>query len=151
MEGDKNVGHPSYLPVLPPSVFTSSPAAQTLPHMWPFGGSNWNNTQHPNAASKSKKFRTHTTNAPADDVEQNSSDDDSDDDAFGGSRGRRRLSVTTEAKRRTSLEDDDDEDEEVVHVKLAEVDVQQGGFVEEREEGELVEVMHAEIKEGAGK
>lgn len=83
--------------------------------------------------------------------DKNSSDDDSDDEFGTQGGGRRRLSVTTEAKRRTSLEDDDDE--EVVHVGLAEArDVE--GVTGEREDGELVEVMHAEmqgIEEGGSK
>ncbi len=73
--------------------------------------------------------------------------------------GRRRLSVTTEAKRRTSLEDDDDEEDEVVHVKMAEADVEapkglgsvggsesKGGAVGGGDDGdgELVEIQHAE-------
>lgn len=71
--------------------------------------------------------------------------------------GRRRLSVTTEAKRRTSLEDDDEEDE-VVHVKMAEADIDaakglesgvsegKGGAVGGGDDGdgELVEIQHAE-------
>lgn len=163
-EGDKNVGDPFHHrhEILPGSsvVVSSSPApapskpAQGFPNMWPFGGGKWNNTQGAGAGSGGrKKIRIHETSAPADDVEQ-SSDDDSDD-GFGlggdGKSGRRRLSVTTEAKRRTSLEDDD-EDEEVVHVALAEARDERG-VVEEREEGELVEVMHAEMQgvEGGSK
>lgn len=84
---------------------------------------------------------------------------------------RRRLSVTTEAKRRTSLEDDDEEEfgrafggvlggeeDGVVHVKMAEADVEEGkagkgegksegGPVGESDDGdgELVEIQHAEM------
>ncbi|KAK0107929.1 hypothetical protein ONS96_003715 [Cadophora gregata f. sp. sojae] len=77
----------------------------------------------------------------------------------GLSRGRRRLSVTTEAKRRTSLEDDDDDEDEVVHVKMAEADVEDAKRVESASsivggavggagddgDGELVEIQHAEM------
>jgi hypothetical protein len=50
------------------------------------------------------------------------------------------LHVTTEAKRRTSLEDGN-EDVEVVHVKMAEAELEAAEVAKEgEEEGELVEV-----------
>jgi hypothetical protein len=89
------------------------------------------------------------------------SDSDEDNHEFGGDilpgeragyKGKRRLSVTTEAKRRTSLEDDD-EDEETVHVAMAEAHAEgepkektvEGGDGE-GEDGELVEIQHAEMQ-----
>ncbi|RFU25552.1 hypothetical protein B7463_g10781, partial [Scytalidium lignicola] len=85
------------------------------------------------------------------DLDKNSTDsDDSDDEVFGSGslsgnglgngKGKRRLSVTTEAKRRTSLEDDDED--EVVHVS-------HDGDIEKKDnedDGELVEVHHAEMQ-----
>ncbi|CZS96365.1 related to extragenic suppressor of kinetochore protein 1 [Rhynchosporium graminicola] len=72
---------------------------------------------------------------------------------------RRRMSVTTEAKRRTSLEDDDDDEgeDEVVHVKMAETEVEDAhrgaktdiqlpnaAAVGGSDDGELVEIQHSE-------
>ena len=119
-----------------------------FPLLWPFGakvqslGGNGNNRNHFRGASQDH----------ADDIQLQSSDDnDSDEDNhdFGGegqsegAGGRRRLSVTTEAKRRTSLEDDDEEDE-VVHVAMAEAHAEAEG--KENDDGELVEIQHAEEK-----
>ena len=129
----------------------------TFPSLWPFGGGSGGeegyDRNHFRGASKTD----------ADDGLQSSDESDSDDDnhEFGGDsqsgdgtgyRGKRRLSVTTEAKRRTSLEDDD-EDEETVHVGMAEADVEaepkqktvEGGEGE-GEDGELVEIQHAEMQ-----
>lgn len=125
----------------------------SFPLLWPFGGK----TEGIGDACD----RNHFSGAQkdADDNELQSSDEsDSDEDnhEFGGKgqvegkegySGKRRLSVTTEAKRRTSLEDDD-EDEEVVHVAMAEAEVEKGeGKVEGGEDdGELVEIQHAEMQ-----
>ncbi|XMA17108.1 hypothetical protein WAI453_009899 [Rhynchosporium graminicola] len=69
------------------------------------------------------------------------------------------MSVTTEAKRRTSLEDDDDDEgeDEVVHVKMAETEVEDAhrgaktdiqlpnaAAVGGSDDGELVEIQHSE-------
>jgi hypothetical protein len=65
---------------------------------------------------------------------------------FGGyGQGKRRLSVTTEAKRRTSLEDDDEEEDGVVHVGM-EVEKDIAVETEGGDEGELVEIQHAEMQ-----
>lgn len=119
-----------------------------FPLLWPFGAKveslsgNGNNRNHFRGASKDH----------ADDNTLQSSDDsDSDEDnhEFGGEGqsegvgGKRRLSVTTEAKRRTSLEDDD-EDEEVVHVAMAEAHAEAEGKERSEDDGEMVEILHAE-------
>jgi hypothetical protein len=119
-----------------------------FPLLWPFGakveslgGNNGNNRNH---------FRGASQDHADDNIFQSSEDSDSDEDnhEFGGegqsddAGGQRRLSVTTEAKRRTSLEDDDED--EVVHVAMAEVHAEADG--KENDDGELVEIRHAEEK-----
>ena len=128
----------------------------SFPSLWLFGGGSGEegyDRNHFRGASKKD----------ADDGLQSSDESDSDEDnhEFGGNilsgegsgySGKRRLSVTTEAKRRTSLEDDD-EDEETVHVAMAEAHAEaepkektvEGGDGE-GEDGELVEIQHAEMQ-----
>ena len=124
-----------------------------FPALWPFGGK---------AETMGLSGRNHFRGAGlnADDVELQSSDSDSDSDEGNhefGSGGhfeapgeKRRLSVTTEAKRRTSLEDEDeDEDEEVVHVAMTEAHAEAEGRPEagaEVDDGEMVEIQHAEMQ-----
>lgn len=161
-DAKKNVGifynqntvpHALLLPLAPvPSpVSLGIGRASPFPSLWPFGRGG--NASFPDAAGH---FRG---SANPDDVQSDDSDDS--DEGYGdvgvdgaGERGsgQRRLSVTTEAKRRTSLEDDD-EDDEVVHVKMAEAEVDAAKKEGEGEDGELVEIQHAEMQgvEGEGK
>jgi hypothetical protein len=122
-----------------------------FPLLWPFGAKletiDGNNRNHFRGAGYMH----------ADDNQLQSSDSDSDEDnhEFGGEGqsegvgGKRRLSVTTEAKRRTSLEDDDD-DEEVVHIAMAEAHTEGEGKEKvaegETDDGEMVEIQHAEMQ-----
>jgi hypothetical protein len=127
----------------------------SFPSLLPFGGGGGEGYDRNHFRGASKKG--------ADDELQSSDGSDSDEDnhEFGGDivssegarySGKRRLSVTTEAKRRTSLEDDD-EDEETVHVAMAEAHAEaepkektlEGGDGE-GEDGELVEIQHAEMQ-----
>lgn len=145
--------------------WNASGAGRTgFPFMWPFGN---HSSKSPTFAVETGDDRNHFRGASADHTEMQSSDSDSDEEAYGREgefgndgqagkgMGKRRLSVTTEATRRTSLEDDD-EDEEVVHVALAEAhaDASHAGTKElgkEKEgedDGELVEIQHAEGVEG---
>jgi hypothetical protein len=145
--------------------WNASGAGRTgFPSMWPFGN---HSSKSPTFAVETGDDRNHFRGASADHTEMQSSDSDSDEEAYvregefendgqaGKGMGKRRLSVTTEATRRTSLEDDD-EDEEVVHVALAEAhaDASHAGTKElgkEKEgedDGELVEIQHAEGVEG---
>ncbi|TVY43129.1 Extragenic suppressor of kinetochore protein 1 [Lachnellula cervina] len=163
------IAEPSKIIVGNPSddthTFPSNPSNHkatraSFPSMWPFG----NNILSVNAKSTgngvvksfavgfgSEDDRSHFRGA--DENMQSSDDDsDSDEDGYGGSgrefggdgqgeaEGKRRLSVTTEAKRRTSLEDDDED--EVVHVGMAEAEPK----TSERDEGDLVEIQHAEMQ-----
>jgi hypothetical protein len=177
LSGDKNV----CIPDLAFSSWNSSTAGSggggssraSFPSMWPFGKSSpgqKNSFVIQDRDRDGLDDRSHFRGAnDADYVDKQSSDDsdNSSDDGYGdsgvggtefgidgkGYRGKRRLSVTTEAKRRTSLEDDDDDDE-VVHVALAEAHAEGKGDVREGEgdDGELVEIQHAEMQgvEGGG-
>jgi len=175
--GIKHVGIPSnHLASILSSTTSVSTSITGLgraafPSMWPFntntspkGGNfavvgedshkNGNSSAYDSYPYNSRHSHGRGENsANNDDVQSDDSDDSDEGRGFGADgegeyKGKRRLSATTEAKRRTSLEDDD-EDEEVVHVAMAEADVEAGiekGAVREGDDEELVEVHHAETQ-----
>jgi hypothetical protein len=175
--GSKHVGIPSnhhLASILSSTTTITGLGRAAFPSMWPFNtntntspkSSNFavvsddsHNSAAYNSYPSSFNNRSHgrgENSANDGDVQSDDSDDSDEGRAFGGDaegeyKGKRRLSATTEAKRRTSLEDDD-EDEEVVHVAMAEADVEAGmgiekGAVREGDDEELVEVHHAETQE----
>lgn len=170
--GSKHVGIPSnhhhLASILSSTTTITGLGRAAFPSMWPF---NTTSNTSPKSSSSGNfavgedRYNAHSylylrsghgtgeNSANDDDVQSDDSDDSDEGRAFGGGdvegyKGKRRLSATTEAKRRTSLEDDD-EDEEVVHVAMAEADVEAGmgkGAVKEGDDEELVEVHHAETQ-----
>lgn len=121
---DKNVGIPSH--DTSTNHHHHKAIRANFPSMWPFGGHQHNNN---NKSFAVEGGGNGIRSSFADEL-QSSDDDEDEEREFGGDgqgegegegEGKRRLSVTTEAKRRTSLEDDDEEDGELVEIQHAEM------------------------------